>query len=145
MPSTSAGVSPASSRAALIAWQARESSLPARPLANACGPTPAIAVWSLMVTALPAFELRRAALDEGHHSFLGVLGAADQLLGEALVPEGGDAVGVEGPVGEPLGKGNCLGWGGGRAAGQVDEGLLHFRAGDDRGGQPAAVGLGRRH
>src|SRR3954447_12482480 len=110
MPSTSAGVSPASSRAALMAWQASDNSVPGRPLAYAVCPMPTMAVWSLIVTsALPPLELGGTALDERHHPLLGILGAADELLGDALVPEGRVTVGVDGSVGEPLGVGDGLG------------------------------------
>src|SRR3954454_25217241 len=132
MPSTSAGVSPASSSAALMAWQASESSLPSRPFLYSVWPIPTIAVWSLMVTApLPALELRGAALDEGHHPFCRGLGAADQLLGESLVPEGRDAIGVEAAAHEPLRQGDGLGRRSSQTTRQFGQGLFELGARHD--------------
>src|SRR3954469_1870335 len=142
MPSTSAGVSPASSSAALIAWQASESSVPSRPFLYSVCPMPTIAVWSLMVTAaLPTLELRRTAFDERHHSFRGVLGAADQLLGEALVPEGGDAIRGGAAAPEPLGQGDGLGRRGSQTACQFGQRLLEVGARHDLVRDSDAVGL----
>src|SRR5438067_13369639 len=70
----------------------------------------------------PALELGGAALDEGQHPLLGVLGAAHQLLCVALVPEGGGAIGVERTIGEPLGEGDGVGGAGSKAPGQFGEG-----------------------
>src|SRR5438874_13840298 len=114
------------------------------PLPYAVCPTPTIAVWSLIVTALlPTLELRGTALDEGHHPLLGVLGAAHQLLGVTLVPHRAVAVGVHGPVGQPLGEGDGLGGAGRQAAGPLAERLLQIGARDHLVRQADAVRLGR--
>src|SRR5438105_3450711 len=145
MPSTSDGAMPASSRAAVMAWHASDSSVPSSDLPYAVCPIPAIAVRSLIGSIIvfaglcrhsrrkpaksegsPALELGGAALDEGQHPLLGVLGATHQLLCVALVPEGGGAIGVERTIGEPLGEGDGLGGAGGEAPGQLGEGLLEL-------------------
>src|SRR4051812_24210944 len=114
------------------------------PLPYAVCPTPTIAVWSLIVTAfLPTLELRRPALDEGQHPLLGVLGAAHELLGVALVPHRAVAVGVDGPVRQPLGEGDGLGGTGRQATGPLGERLLQVGARDHFVRQTDAVRLGR--
>src|SRR4051794_15672594 len=107
-PSTSDGWIPASSSAALIAWHAIASSESGSDLANAVCPIPAMAVRSFRDSASPSLELGLTALDEAGNAFLRVLGRVHQLLAERLVPESAVAVGVECPVGEPLGDGDRL-------------------------------------
>src|SRR5437588_1050877 len=155
MPSTSEGWMPASSRAALTAWQASDNSVPGKPLAKTVWPIPTIAVRSFMASGRslracrrqttknaqrterlsPALELGGTALDEGGHALLGVLRAGDELLGIALVPEGADAVGVERSIGEPGGEVDGLRRAGSQAPGPLGEGLLQLGAGDDLVGQ----------
>src|SRR5438093_12914619 len=103
-PSTSEGWIPASSRAALIARHAISSSVAGSDLANAVCPIPAIAVLSFRSKRLPALELGRPALGERGHPLTRVLRRVGELLGVGLVPEGAGPVGVERPVGEPLGE-----------------------------------------
>src|SRR5438046_2133564 len=103
-PSTSDGSMPASSSAAVMARHAIVSSDSGSALANAVCPIPTIAVRSFMGGYSPSLELRGAALDEAAHALGRVLGHVVELLGVPLVPERPVAVGLEGPVGEPLGE-----------------------------------------